>query len=394
MQKLNKPSSKQRGIALIIFALILVVATTTFFVSQLDGNDIKIERDKETATALAMAKTALIGWAATRTTLTQLGQLPCPEDTTLIGSPTTEGNAQTICALPATGRLPWRSLGLGDLRDGNGDKLWYTISAGFRSNTINSDTPAQLTVDGVAGSAVAIIFSPGLPLGQVRPTPTNVTPPNVTQYLDLANNDGDDTFVTTGTAISFNDRLLPISHDEMFAVIEKRVANEVLKCLNVYASAPVATPPPIPPVDAYPWPAKLDAAMPPAYVGTVNNFFGRMPDYPMGGNWSGACSIPVGGTGWWLNWKEMTFYAVADGYKPTTSVASCGTCLTVSPPSAAADKRVVVFVAGQKVGLQVRSSNSNKGDLTNYLETPNSAGGVSFTQQSSTPIFNDVVVYR
>ena len=64
MQNPNKSINKQQGIALIILALILVLATTTFFVSQLDGNGIKIERDKKTATVLAEAKTALMGFAA------------------------------------------------------------------------------------------------------------------------------------------------------------------------------------------------------------------------------------------------------------------------------------------------------------------------------------------
>lgn len=389
-----KQKNKQSGAALIIFFLVLILVGTTVLFSVLNSNSIKIERDKKTAAALAEAKTAIIGWAATQTTLTKLGQLPCPEDTTLIGL-STEGNAKNTCTLPAIGRLPWRSLGLADLRDGNGDKLWYAISPGFRSTAINSDTPAQLTVDGVAGSAVAVVFSPGSTLGgQTRPTPTSATPPDITQYLDLSNSDGDNTFVTSGAAASFNDRLLTISHSELFAVVEKRVANEVLKCLDVYASVPVAVPPPIPPVGAYPWPAKLDAAMPPTYVGTVNNFFGRVPDYPMGGNWSGACSIPVGGTGWWLNWKEMVFFALADGYKPTIAIPGCGACLTVSPPSAAADKRVVVLVAAQKLAGQVRSTSADKGTLTNYLEAPNNAGGVSFAQQNVTSTFNDVVVYR
>ncbi len=37
---------KQKGLALIIFALILALAATAFLVSQLDGIGIKIERNK------------------------------------------------------------------------------------------------------------------------------------------------------------------------------------------------------------------------------------------------------------------------------------------------------------------------------------------------------------
>jgi hypothetical protein len=381
----------QYGSALIIFMLILLLAGTTALFSVLDDKGVKLERDKKTAAALAQAKIAVIAWAVKSATP---GQLPCPEDTSLIDT-VNEGTAKASCILPAIGRLPWKSLGIGDLRDGSNEKLWYAISAGFRTSPINSDTPAQLTVDGVAGSAVAIIFSPGSALGgQVRSIPTNASPPDVAQYLDLSNSDLDNTFVTLGAANSFNDRLLPISHKELFAVVEKRVANEVLRCLNSYASSPVAAPPPTPPVGTYPWPAILNPALPPTYVGTVNTFFGRVPDSPMGGNWSGSCSIPIGGTGWWLSWKEMVFFAIADGYKPTITTPLCGACLTVSPPSVVADKRVTVLVSGKKLGMQVRSSDSDKGTLTNYLEAPNDAGAVSFSQQKMTSTFNDIVVYR
>jgi len=130
--------------------------------------------------------------------------------------------------LPAIGRLPWRSLGVGDLKDGYGEKLWYVISPGFRTSPINSTTPAQLSVDGVAGSAVAIVFSPGPPLsGQSRPTPSAASPPNVIQYLELSNNDGNASFVTSGAADSFNDKLLSIRGVDLFSVVALRVLGEV-----------------------------------------------------------------------------------------------------------------------------------------------------------------------
>lgn len=396
-QRIITPSTQQ-GMTLILLVFIIGMAATAFLLNALNANTVKIERDKKTAAALMQAKQALISWAATQPSLTKLGQLPCPENTSLIGMPT-EGTSQNTCTLPAIGRLPWRTLGLEDIRDGNGDKLWYAISTGFRSTNINSDTPAQLTVDGVAASATAIVFSPGRALaGQVRQLPTIANPPDITQYLELTNNDGDNTFVSMGAADTFNDRLLTISHDELFAVVERRVAGEALNCLNAYAlnpvSGPPSPPPPIPPVGAYPWPAKLDSTAPPAYVGTVDNFFGRLPDFPMGGDWAGSCSIPVGGTGWWLNWKEMVFFALADGYKPTVATPRCsGGCLIVSPPSALADKRVVVLVAGKMLAGQVRTSFIDKGNLANYLELPNSVG-ISYAQQNANGGFNDVVVYR
>lgn len=214
----------QQGSTLLIFMLVMVMVAMAILLNVLDGRPVKLEHDKKTALALAEAKSALIGWSVLQT---NMGRLPCPEDTTLVGLPA-EGSAQSSCVLPAVGRLPWKTLGLGDIRDGNGDKLWYVISAGFRTSPINFTTPAQLTVDGFAGAAVAMVISPGNALGaQVRPLVTGASPPIVSQYLDLINSDGDNTFVTNGVKTSFNDQILLIKHDEVFVQIAKRVLGEL-----------------------------------------------------------------------------------------------------------------------------------------------------------------------
>lgn len=375
---------KQRGMALIMLLFVVGLAATAYLVHALDPATVKIERDKKTAAALAEAKAAIIGWSVKQT---NPGRLPCPEDTALIGL-ATEGQASSICSntVPTIGRLAWRTLGLADLRDGYGERLWYVLSPGFRSGVLNSDTSAQLTVDGVAGSAVAIIFSAGAVLnGQSRPIPTAVTPPDVMQYLDSSNNNNDNTFVKSGAVASFNDQLLLVSHDDLFHIVEKRVAGEALKCLEDFAGGAGGK---------YPWPDNLNPLVAIDYVGDAGASFGRLPDSPMGGNWSGACAIPVGGTGWWLNWKEHVFFAVADEYNPIGAAAVCGSCLTVNPPSANADKKVVVLVAGKAFAGQARLTNANKGTVSNYLEAPNNGGSVLFAQQYATPIFNDVVVYH
>lgn len=74
-----------------------------------------------------------------------------------------EGVAAASCSLPAVGRLPWRTLSLDKLTDAAGEPLWYVVSPGWAkpNNTahtvINSNTPRQLTVDGVASDSVALI---------------------------------------------------------------------------------------------------------------------------------------------------------------------------------------------------------------------------------------------
>jgi hypothetical protein len=216
--------SRQKGAALILMAVILTLVFTAFMINSTTGVEYKAQRDLKTAKALDEAKQALLGWSATQD---NPGQLPCPEDTSLIGF-ATEGQAQSSCILPAIGRLPWRTLGLGDTRDGNNDKLWYVISSGFGTPPINTNTVAQLTVNGVANAAVAIIFSVGSPLStQNRPIPTSSSPPDISQYLDLINNIGSASFVSAGAANSFNDRLALITKAELFSIVTKRVLREV-----------------------------------------------------------------------------------------------------------------------------------------------------------------------
>lgn len=216
--------TRQKGATLILMAVILALVITAFVIRSTTGVEYRAQRDLKTARALSDAKEALIGWSVTQD---NPGQLPCPEDTSLIGF-ATEGQAKLSCSLPAIGRLPWRTLGLGNIRDGNNDNLWYVISDGFRTSPINTNTVAQLNLNGAANAAVAIIFSPGIPLAtQSRPVPTPASPPDVSQYLDLINNSGSASFVSSGTAGNFNDRLVIITKAELFSVVSKRILNEV-----------------------------------------------------------------------------------------------------------------------------------------------------------------------
>jgi hypothetical protein len=153
--------------------------------------------------------------------------MPCPEDTTMIGT-VNEGAALPTCNF-AIGRLPWRTLELEELQDGNGDRLWYAVSNNFGDNAtpINNLTVGQIVVNGNP-NVVAVIFSAGVALtGQARPSPTNLAPPVISNYLDTFNNDGDVNFVNNGLAGTFNDRLITITHGELFNLVANRILREV-----------------------------------------------------------------------------------------------------------------------------------------------------------------------
>jgi hypothetical protein len=226
---MKKQITQQRGATLILLAVIVSLILLTLVFNHLNGKQLEALKKDKTAKALYEAKNALLGWSVLQGM--PPGQLPCPEDTGKIGSALDEeGNSMTSCdsALPVVGRLPWKTLGLGDLRDGNGDKLWYVLSSGFRNAPINFTTTGLLNINGTPNAAVAIIFSPGKTLaGQNRPIPTAISPPSVADYLDLTNNNGDISFSSTGPASTFNDGLLVVTQAELFQLVERRILREV-----------------------------------------------------------------------------------------------------------------------------------------------------------------------
>ena len=199
-----------------------------------------------------------------------------------------------------------------------------------------------------------------------------------------------------------NDKLIAITYSELMPLLEKRVGREVLACLTDYAANNYGR---------YPWAAKMDTSatpLPPDYRDSSNGLFGRLPDPPfantqtdsglsntMGSFWTIKCNIKSL-SGWWLNWKEIVFYAVAGACKPSPAMGCSGT-LVVNPPSSNPDKQIVVIVAGRRLtgpaGAQLRGTNAEKGAAANYLEG-NNLSGVSFQQGQATPTFNDSLGYR
>jgi len=396
--------ARQRGVALMLLMLLAIVTASAIFVAALGqpGTRNALQEQERTLQALQQAKEALIAWAANNST--DPGLLPCPEDTSNIGT-ATEGDTLTAppnCGgLPAIGRLPWYALNLGDLRDAYGERLWYAVSPGFRGAPINSDTQGQLTVDGVANRAVAIIFSPGPALtGQTRPTPTAAVPPQVQNYLDLSNNDGDGIFVTTGTAGQFNDKLMIITANDLFRVVERRVVsdvafalNEYFKCGNQYMKADgtcnaVATA-----NNFFPQPAAFSdtqclgtATILAACNDNVGITAGRIPANPatawstyslLRGSATGTtkvrgATVTTNTTNWFQRngWRELIYYSVDAA---CTTAPACATGNNAPTPAIGSKYNKVVLVsAGPALSAQNGRSVS-KITKSNYFEGQNVA---------------------
>jgi hypothetical protein len=184
------------------------------------------------------------------------GALPCPDINNTGSSGTCTGTAGIIA------HLPWKTLGITDLRDGYGECLWYALTPVYRNNItvasrasspINSNVHGTITVKGADGtnfltSVIAVVIAPGPPLtGQSRGNVGNaVCGGNTTasNYLDVAlgvnnatgNVSGSNyTFVAAAASDTFNDRLIYLTADEFYRSVRKRVVKEVLGNVDVHA---------------------------------------------------------------------------------------------------------------------------------------------------------------
>ena len=199
---------------------------------------------ERTRAALAMAKEALIHYAIADSN--RPGELPCPDydgDGRLLLNVDFLGGRDVPCAT-RRGWLPFRSLGVEELRDGTGEGLWYAVAdthhAGH-SAPLNSDVPGELRV-GEAGDVVAVVIAPGLPVDsrQARERDEGVSGSSAVQlasaYLEGANADGDPDRFADGTRPirQVNDRLLPITRGELARAVEKRVIGEVSLALGAF----------------------------------------------------------------------------------------------------------------------------------------------------------------
>ena len=460
--------ASQRGAAALILLALFTVVLLGVLLTTARGDEDKLERDRRTLDALNQARLALIDYAVTvpltaatcvapGNNCVRPGDLPCPDLNN-------DGLAEATCSgtTARIGRLPWRTLGLPDLRDGNGERLWYALSTSFKRNPrtacsspsdagcLNSQARGTITVrdsggnvvnDGtnLLGGAIAVVIAPSTALtrlgaaapqdrscagdpsfstcqqtGVCSSTPFTNTPVcNPINYLDVVDttvlplpgvtggrednanfadsNTGDGLISgrildATGQVV-VNDTLIVVRYSDLMPRLEQRVAREVLNCLHGYAAANnnryLWTS-----YDIYPYSSFLDVS---------GAHFGRIPDTPfsvtkadtassplgqMSDIWDASCAI-ASTSGWWVNWKSQVFYAIAADFDPSVSAPPACTagCLAVNPPSAVANKRVAVLVAGPPLSAVAcvpgpgQTRGGSPSAVCNYLEDSNAGRG-------------------
>jgi len=458
----------QRGAALMLVLVLVSLLIAMFAVVFVNDLVRQNQKQKRTAEVLAKAKEALIGYAVgieldvdpippcgtfpswTANNCPRPGDLPCPSagmDGIAAG---TCGNATGSNQSSRLGRLPWRTLGLDELRDGDGELLWYAVSNNFKYNTrtvctspdaagcLNSNSRGTISLrnrdggllnDGNAESGViAVLVAPGAALQRTDSAATQDRSAagigNPANYLDIGGGEDNANFVDNDSNNGFingpildannrpimNDSVLVITYADLMPLLQRRVAQETLNCVNAYAASSHGR---------YPWAARVDlSATISDYSSQQNYRFGRVPNtfassllgiLPATGQLAGlvttvcgltpglcmntawptasatpACNIPQGGAPggqaglWWMNWKDSVFYGFATNnqpeapnttstlsyllglpnwllsffFTPVTTPAACGSpgnCITVNPPSPTVGRKVVVVVAGRSL---------------------------------------------
>ena len=316
-------ATRHRGQAIILLVLILALGAGFLIFSAAGSRSTDPVRNQHTEAALALARDALLGRAVAD--VNRPGSLPCPDTNN-------DGSAELLVGnnCPSyIGRLPWRTLQLPDLRDGDGERLWYALSSAFRDDNsaqpINTDTLGTITVYAgnnttvLRNNVAAVIFAPGAPMGSQARSSTQTTACPTTgtiiiqsfcasNYLESLS--GTDNASASGPYISgpetptFNDRLLVVDNVELMTPVEARAAREILTALRSYKSGSFCA--------CYPWAGKNDNNG----AANLNRRTGWVPlvsaDTGRANDWSNA-TPPVTIPAWLIGnmWWKVFFYAVA-----------------------------------------------------------------------------------
>ena len=360
-------ATAQRGQAMLLTVLLLAVGVAAFVYNFATPAQITLQNDRKSHAALAQVRDALIGWSAARTPSGALpnarpGELPCPDANN-------DGFEDGNCVAGAIGRVPWKTLGIPEPKDGSGETLWYVFSGSFRiwntnPNPINSDTAGQLTITGIspAANVIAIVFSPGATIGaQNRDSATsslcsttgttilnNLCPAN---YLEGENANGDTTYTTALASSAYNDMLLPITSDALFSVVNIRVAKDAIAALESYRATN----------GYYPFANPYGSAAPYDCSNGLNR--GRFPITLAGCGQTAWATLP----GWFSqnNWNLVTHYAISK---------ACG---QLGLPVAGLDAFVGTFLCGLSENLALVNIVLSFFGLSSFADEPLSVAGVT-----------------
>lgn len=245
------PKNKQAGYVWMLLSVLLAAEAGMLWLQ----HDHQLSRQQlHNAQVLAQASKALLAYASEPFGLTNCaqncprpGDLPCPDLNN-------DGAAEISCNTNAAllGRLPWRTLGVGDLRDAAGERLWYAVSRNYKNNRralpLNLDTPGGISLRAGNGDlrfdasrangVVAVVIAPMQALRradglqQQRHAAVQLQPAH---YLDIAMDEDNanvednqsNGLIQSAAGSAFNDVLLPVTASAMHHAMQQRVLREL-----------------------------------------------------------------------------------------------------------------------------------------------------------------------
>jgi hypothetical protein len=386
---------RQTGVALLLILLIaMTVGLSLLFASGSSGG--RFLRQQDTEDALATAKAALIGHAASYKEQyspdRSWGYLPCA-DTNNNGDHNTGFGECPTGSPNVMGRFPYLRLRLDALRDSHGECLWYAVSASHKTandtSLMNWDLRGNLRIEDAngavladpadaAGGAAAVVFSPGPPLAtQARSGGNNRCPGDssnsVTAWLDdpgYAPTVAGTLTVRQGSpgSATNNDQLAWVTPKELWDAIARRidllgsgsaVLAELAACLNAQSSLPLpataANKSDLGGADANKW-RVASAGIDQIIGGFIE---GAPPPPPALCAFSSPFVADL-----WSNWKDHVRYVVCKNGSP---------CLSVTPPSGPAQSCTGALLFGGRKANGLPRTAAERASLDSYFEDPNRA---------------------
>lgn len=313
----------ENGFALLIFVIVLMGMGGLLIAGYTQGilKGVEIKRFEHNKRVLAEAKQALLMFAYNYPeldvtgTVNGPGRLPCADIDNDGDSNTGFGDCITL------GRLPWSepNLNLYDIRDADGQRLWYAVSDAFATNvsggnTINSDTSGTITVRDQSGNVIydgsnpsglakygvaAVIIAPGditatqdrsIANGDDPFDTTADTDPGIlsaSNFLDLHSTENNANFIQDSSTNGFilgpvdnqginavNDQMIIITVAEVIEMAEKATLQAYKATINDYRNnIKIDTPG----FDAYPWLDDYTTTDLTDFDGDVGTRIGRLP---------------------------------------------------------------------------------------------------------------------
>lgn len=355
-----KKLKQQSGAALLAILAVVLLGIAVTTISAISINAMRDKANKKSTAVLQEARKALLGYALTSS---PPGQLPCPDN----NGDGVEDISGVNCIVQL-GRLPWRTLGLPELRDGYNSHLWYAFNQNLRATSSfkkNSSTITTLNLD--ATPLAAIVIAPNRAL--TTQNRNNNSP--ISDYLEGVNADANTNNFSRVVDDQHNDILLSLENQDYWSLMEESLLKRMATILNQYHAV----------CGFYPWAASFGMA-PYNSLDTLQQ--GNIPvDSALPVNWNSGCAGGIVPPVWFSSeWGREIYYAMCTPAE--------GDCLSISGDTTS-NSAALLIAPGVRLGGQLRPTSS----LNNYYENANAILDNNFFMQFNKNLngsFNDVLL--